>query len=103
MIVLVIPGFILLNKNYDFYLCLLKFQEMVETQFSSKVNNFQSDGGGEFITTDFMCHLENCGILHCLSCLGAPEQDGVLEKKHRHIIEMDHSIISCLRSQIFDG
>lgn len=31
--------------------------------------------------------LESCGILHQFSCSGTPEQNDVLERKHRHIVE----------------
>lgn len=61
---------------------------MIETQFLSKIKTFQSDGGGEFIRTDFVHHLENCGIIHQLSYLGTLEQDAVVERKHRHIVEI---------------
>jgi hypothetical protein len=60
---------------------------MVENQFGSKIKIFQCDGGGEFSLHDFLSHLQLCGIVQHVSCPGTPEQNGVAERKHRHIIE----------------
>ena len=35
----------------------------------------------------FLTHLNMCGIIQHVSCLGTPEQNGVAERKHRHIVE----------------
>ena len=55
--------------------------------FERKIKIFQSDGGGEFTSHDFQKHLSNCGIHHQFSCPRTPEQNGVAERKHRHIVE----------------
>jgi hypothetical protein len=60
---------------------------MVENQFGSKIKIFQCDGGGEFELKDFLSHLETNGIVRHVSCPGTPEQNGVAEQKHRHIVE----------------
>ncbi|KAH9793669.1 retrovirus-related pol polyprotein from transposon RE1 [Citrus sinensis] len=67
--------------------CFLKFQKQVEKQLDKKITIFQSDGGGEFNSTAFIKHLENCGITRQISCPYTPEQNGVAERKHRHINE----------------
>lgn len=84
-----------LHKNSDFFSCLLKFQKMIETQVLSKIKIFPSDGGGEFIGTDFVHHLENCRIIYQLSCVGTLEQDGVVERKHQHIENKFNDVFSC--------
>ena len=76
-----------LKKKSDFYDCFIKFQREVENQFDKTIKIFQSDGGGEFSSTLFKGHLEKCGIIHQFSCPGTPEQNGVAERKHRHIVE----------------
>uniref|UniRef100_A0A2N9G068 Integrase catalytic domain-containing protein n=1 Tax=Fagus sylvatica TaxID=28930 RepID=A0A2N9G068_FAGSY len=45
------------------------------------------DGGGEFSLQAFLTHLNSCGIVQHVSCPGTPEQNGVAERKHRHIVE----------------
>ena len=59
---------------------------MVGKQFSKEIKIFQCDGGGEFIQTDFIKHLEEHGIVRCISCPNTPEQNGVAQRKHRHIV-----------------
>ena len=60
---------------------------MIATQFSAKTDIFQCDGGGEFQSHEFISHLEKCGILRQISCPYTPAQNGVVERKHRHIVE----------------
>ncbi|KAH0678941.1 hypothetical protein KY284_020026 [Solanum tuberosum] len=50
------------------------------------------DGGGEFIKTDFIKHLEDCGIVRHISCPKTPEQNGVSKRKHRHIVETGYGL-----------
>lgn len=40
---------------------------MIE-KYSQILKVFQSDGGGEFSRTEFVHHLESCGIIHQFSC-----------------------------------
>jgi hypothetical protein len=76
-----------LKKKSDFYNCFLKFQAFVEKHFDRKIKIFQSDGGGEFTSNAFMNHLAYNGITQQLSCPHTPEQNGLAERKHRHIVE----------------
>ncbi|GKV44791.1 hypothetical protein SLEP1_g51949 [Rubroshorea leprosula] len=60
---------------------------MIATQFDKNIKIFQCDGGGEFSSKAFINHLAACGIKLQVSCPGTPEQNGVAERKHRHIVE----------------
>ena len=71
----------------------MKFQILVENQLERWTKIFQSDGGGEFQSIKFQNHLSKCGILQQVSCLGTPEQNGVVERKHKHIVEMSLTMI----------
>ena len=77
-----------LRRKSDFFECFLKFQILVENQLERRIKIIQSDGGGEFQSIKFQNHLSKCGILQQVSCPGTPEQNGVAERKHRHIVEM---------------
>ncbi|KAK1436331.1 hypothetical protein QVD17_02110 [Tagetes erecta] len=58
---------------------------MVERQFSTKVKHVQTDWGGEFRPlTSFFASL---GIIHQLSCPHTSEQNGIVERRHRHVVE----------------
>lgn len=61
---------------------------------SSKIKACQSDGGGEFMSIKFQKFLSTHGITHCISCPHTSEQNGVTEGKHRHIVEMDLTLLA---------
>ncbi|KAG8477106.1 hypothetical protein CXB51_030102 [Gossypium anomalum] len=72
--------------------CFSQFQKMVATQFGKTIKKFQSDWGGEFRA--FASLLADQGILHRLSCPHTSEQNGVVERKHRHIVETGLTLLA---------
>lgn len=72
--------------------CTLK--NYVENFLDSKINIFRSDGGGEFTGTLFkQFFFSSHGILCQSSCRHTPDQTGVAERKHRHIVETGLSLL----------
>ena len=43
--------------------------------------------GGEYTSNDFSNLLASDGTIHQTSCTDTPEQNGVAERKHRHLVE----------------
>ncbi|XP_048600004.1 uncharacterized protein LOC106352005 [Brassica napus] len=82
-----------LKAKSDFYDVFIVFQKQVENQFNKKLKVFQSDGGGEFTITRFRNHLRDQGIIHLLSCPSTPQQNGIAERKHRHLTELGLSML----------
>jgi hypothetical protein len=68
----------------DVHSIVLKFQANVECQFERKIEMLQIDWGGEF--HELIPHLQNWGITHRISCSHTHQQNGPIERKHRHII-----------------
>ena len=60
---------------------------MVKTQFSSTIKTLRLDGGGEYTSKSFESFLCSNGINHQISCPYTPQQNGLVERKHRHLIE----------------
>ena len=83
-----------LQHKSEVFSVFVKFKSMAETQFSSKLKTLRSDGGGEYISKEFKSYLSTCGILHQLSCPYTPQQNGLVERKHRHIIETTITLLS---------
>ncbi|KAI0508127.1 hypothetical protein KFK09_014261 [Dendrobium nobile] len=82
----------LVNKSDAFF----KFQEfntMIIRQFNAKLKIFRSDGGGEFINNKFFNLFKQLGIIHQYSCAHTPPQNGVAERKHKHILETIRSLL----------
>ena len=69
---------------------LKNFFAMIKTQFQRSIKKIRSDNGLEFIS---MSHFFNDhGILHQRTCAATPQQNGVAELKHRHILEVARAL-----------
>ena len=69
------------------------FCRMVETQFNSKVKILRSDNAREYFAQSLNTFLEDSGILHESSCPYTPQQNGVAERKNRHILETARALL----------
>ena len=92
-----------LKQKSDFVRCFILFHKLVEKQHDKSIKVFQSDGGGEFSSKDFLNCLSDQGIIHQQSCPGTPEQNGVAERKHRHVIELGLAMMYLLENSIMWG
>ncbi|KAM1466210.1 hypothetical protein ACFX2I_031434 [Malus domestica] len=65
----------------------VKFTAFVFNQFNTSIKCFQSDGGGEYMSKEFKGFLASKGISHMISCPYTPQQNGIAERRHRHVVE----------------
>jgi hypothetical protein len=63
---------------------------MVENQFDFKVNIIRSDSGLEFKLESF--YANKC-IIHQTSCINISQQNGVAERKYRHLLNMARALL----------
>jgi len=69
---------------------LKHFIAYVENQFHTTLKCLRSDNGSEFIAmTSFLL---SKGILHHKTCVETPQQNGVVERKHQHILNVARSL-----------
>ena len=69
------------------------FHAYVKTQFSQNIQILQCDGGGEYSSKEFLDFLQDNGIHRKVSCKYTPQQNGIVEHKHRHIMESAMSMM----------
>src|SRR5690606_21437595 len=82
-----------LKNKSDFFLIFCKFQRQVENQLNCKISTFQCDGSGEFMSSMFLEHLQRYCITQHVSCPHTPQQNGLAERKHRHVTELALSML----------
>lgn len=88
MIALGLLGFIHFPIKQIFSSTFQLFEKVVERQFSARIKCVQTDGGGAFKSYWFQKHLSQTGILQQMSCPYTLEQNGVVERRHRSIVEV---------------
>lgn len=71
----------------------MHFKSLVANQFNAKIQTLRTDGGGEFVNTNFKSFCLEHGIQHQLSCPYSPQQNGVAERKQRQIVESGLSML----------
>ncbi|GKC02232.1 retrovirus-related pol polyprotein from transposon TNT 1-94, partial [Tanacetum coccineum] len=81
--------YLLIDKRHV-SLNLCNFIVTVERQFNKQVKVVRSENETEFICMDdYFC---KHGILHETSCVGTPQQNGRVERKHRHILNVARAL-----------
>ena len=83
----------LMKKRSDFLSIFNDFRILIKTQHSSVIKCFRCDLGGEYTSHAFTDLLALDGTIHQTSCTDTPEQNGVAERKHRHIVETARSLL----------
>ncbi len=67
---------------------------MVEKEKGVSIKCLRSDGGGEYFSNEFSEYLKEHGIQRKYSCSYSPQQNGVVERKNRHIVEITHAMLN---------
>jgi transposase InsO family protein len=65
-----------------------KFHKMIETQYNAQIQVLRSDNGGEYQSSEHQQYLETYGIINQTTCSNTPQQNGVVERKNRHLLEV---------------
>ncbi|GJV84094.1 ribonuclease H-like domain-containing protein [Tanacetum coccineum] len=64
------------------------FYNLIENQFKRKIKVFRSDNGTEFVNQSVSKLCSDKGIIHQTSCVYTPQQNGIAERKHRHLLNV---------------
>ncbi|RVW16914.1 Retrovirus-related Pol polyprotein from transposon TNT 1-94 [Vitis vinifera] len=90
----------LMKTKDEVNLLFQKFHKMIETQYNAKVRVLRSDNGGEYQSSDLQKYLEGHGIIHQTTCSNTPQQNGVVERKNRHLLEVFRASLIAAKTPI---
>ena len=80
---------LVLMKNRDeLFSILQKFHAEVRTQFNTSIRILRSNNAKKYLFEPFYSFMSSHGILHQSSCAYTPQQNGVVEHKNCHLVEI---------------
>ena len=65
----------------------------IKNQFGKTIKILRSDNANEYFSTAFSSFLSSHGILHQSTCPHTPQQNGIVERKNKHLIETARSLM----------
>lgn len=77
----------LMKSKLDSVSIIQTFLQFVKTQFNSTVKIVRTDNALELCHGQILHVYHTYGILHQTSCSATPQQNGVVERKHKHLME----------------
>ena len=83
----------LLKEKTDTEQIFKSFHNMIKTQFNAVVKVLRTDNGTEYFNDALGTYLSENGIVHHSSCTNSPQQNGIAERKNRHILETSRSLM----------
>ncbi|XP_028086199.1 uncharacterized protein LOC114287116 [Camellia sinensis] len=66
---------------------------MIQTQFQSKIQILKSDNARDYFNSILGEFLAKEGIVHLSSCVDTPQQNGIAERKNRHLLDVARSLM----------
>jgi transposase InsO family protein len=72
---------------------LKRFLRRAQNEFELKVKKIRSDNGSEFKNLQVEEYIEEEGIKHEFSALYMPQQNGIVERKNRMLIDVARTIL----------
>ena len=81
----------LIQHKSEVHHLFVNFVKFVQTQFHTTIKIVRSDNGTEFVS--LQPFFTSCGIEFQRTCVYTPQQNGVVERKHRHILNVARSFL----------
>ena len=70
-----------------------RFAKRAQNEFETPIKKIRSDNGTEFKNTNIEDYCDEIGIKHELSATYTPQQNGIVERKNRTLIEMSRTML----------
>ena len=81
---------ILLHNKSEVRQHIINFTVFVQKHFKTNIKMIRTDNGVEFAMSNFYA---SKGIIHQKSCIETPQQNGIVERKHQHILNVTRALL----------
>jgi len=69
------------------------FCNEIKNQFGMQVHTLRTDNGKEFLSSSFLHFMSDIEISHQISYSYTPQQNGVVERKNHHLLEVARTFL----------
>ena len=83
----------LLQDKIQVYLTLKNFLSYVSNQFQTSIKSVRTDNGSEFVNSNCSTLFSSNGILHQRTTSYSPQQNGRVERKHQHLLQIARAVL----------
>ena len=88
-----LTGVYLMKEKSEVETIFKNFYTMVQTQFHEKNHIFRSDNGKEYFNKILEIFFLETGIVHQSSCNDISQQNGLVEKKNKYVLEVAQALL----------
>ena len=82
-----------LKHKFEVFDVFVTFCNMIVTQFHTQPQILRSNNGGEYVNLNMKQFINNHGLIHQTTFPETPQQNGVVERKNRTLLEITRSLI----------
>ncbi|XP_059632903.1 eIF-2-alpha kinase GCN2 isoform X3 [Cornus florida] len=83
----------IMNEKSEVEKLFKDFYMMIENQFQTKIGILHTDNGTEYFNEVLGSFLTEKGIFHQSTCVDTPQQNGIAERKNKHLLEVSRAIM----------
>ncbi|GJY60024.1 retrovirus-related pol polyprotein from transposon TNT 1-94 [Tanacetum coccineum] len=80
---------------------IIKFLKMIQIRLNATVRNIRTDNGTEFVNQTLRDYYEQVGISHETSVARTPQQNGVVERRNRTLVEAARTMSIYAKAPLF--
>nr|GEV74523.1 retrovirus-related Pol polyprotein from transposon TNT 1-94 [Tanacetum cinerariifolium] len=80
---------------------IIKFLKMIQVRLNSTVRNIRTDNGIELVNQTLHSYFESVGISHETSVARSPQQNGIVERRNRTLVETARTMLIYVKDPLF--
>ncbi|GKE10056.1 integrase, catalytic region, zinc finger, CCHC-type containing protein, partial [Tanacetum coccineum] len=80
---------------------IIKFLKMIQVRLNATVRNIRTDNSIEFVNQTLRSYYEDVGISHETSVVSTPQQNDVVERRNRILVEVVYTMLIYAKAPLF--